>query len=60
MLTGVNPALPAGTKVNYRCDVGHAFSHDWYAWPVVTLTCADNGQFQGIPDIWPICVNRKL
>ena len=42
-------------------NVGEVFGHDWYATPLITMTCQDSGDFDA-PDDWTdyFCQLRKI
>jgi hypothetical protein len=57
-ILGENPAVAVNTTLLYKCPEGQKLSHDWYAPPVVKITCTEAGLFTRPAD-WGQCEFRK-
>ena len=52
--------VPVGTHIRYECPDGFYFHNDLIRRPYFDMTCTDTGEFDGVPDEWPNCVDRKF
>ena len=52
--------FPVGFNLTYECPEGMVFETDWFANPVIRLTCQQSGEFDEVDFDSYLCVYRKF
>ena len=52
--------FPISTNITFLCPFGYVFSNDWFATPMLIISCQESGAFE-MPD-WDeyVCVEGEL